>query len=117
MVARILSAIIQGVDGMGSKDKLATEKVSQKTIDGLIKKGLIERVGHDPNGNPVYQNTQLGNQVADALEKTDKFLEDFEDDLDDDFDPFEMDIQDYNNPYDDEDDDNDAYNDIEWDEY
>lgn len=113
-------------------DKLDIYPADQATISGLVEKGLIRKVGTDPFGNPVFENTELGNKIADELEmnKTnirdlsswkdpyrdydigDDFGDDFEDD---DMDEGEIEIVDDDYEFDDQDDDYD--NDFEWDEF
>jgi len=44
--------------------------ISKEDLEGLINKGLIKLIGYDPNGHSVYANTELGNAVADELERT-----------------------------------------------
>lgn len=45
---------------------------AKKDIDSLVSKGLIKFVGYDPLGRPVYSNTELGNEIADYLDKMEK---------------------------------------------
>lgn len=44
-------------------------EATAEDIKGLVKKGLIKFIGYDPLGRPVYMNTDLGNAVADELNK------------------------------------------------
>ena len=46
-----------------------TFNISQQEVKGLVNKGLIKCIGHDPLGRPVYVNTQLGDLVANELDK------------------------------------------------
>lgn len=44
--------------------------ITKEDLEGLVNKGLIKLMGYDPLGRPVYANTDLGNAVADELERT-----------------------------------------------
>ncbi len=44
-------------------------ELSQSELEDLIKKGLVKQIGYDPNGRPVFTNTDLGNEVANLIEE------------------------------------------------
>ena len=44
-------------------------ELSRVELKDLIKKGLIKQIGYDPLGRPVFQNTNLGNEVANLIEE------------------------------------------------
>ena len=44
-------------------------QATAEELKNLVNKGLIKIIGYDPNGFPVYKNTELGNLVADELNK------------------------------------------------
>jgi hypothetical protein len=67
-------------------------KANKKDIEGLVKKGLLEAVGVDPSGRTIYKNTQLGNFVADELEKQDMFFKPEYDDENEELDADEINL-------------------------
>ena len=46
-------------------------ELSQAELKDLIKKGLIKAIGTDTHGRTVYENTCLGNEVANLIEEED----------------------------------------------
>lgn len=71
---------------------IPAENVSKEDLDGLVKKGLIEYIGIDPLGRLIYCNTELGNSVADELEKEDMLFKPEYDDETEELDIDELDF-------------------------
>ena len=71
---------------------IPTQQISNKDLQGLIDKGLIKIVGTDPLGRSIWQNTELGNLIADELEKENNMSSATDDLEDDEFDPDEIDL-------------------------
>jgi hypothetical protein len=59
-------------------------QISSQEITDLINKGLVKIVGYSPDGNPVFLNTELGNEVADMLDATPPRRKDDDDEEDSD---------------------------------
>jgi len=70
---------------MEQEDRLDDGLVaSAEDIRSLVSKGLIKVAGYDPIGRTLYQNTELGNMIAQQLEALGPEEEDLDEkDLDD----------------------------------
>lgn len=105
-------------------------ELNEEDLNFLLSEGLIERVGYDPLGRPLYSNTDLGNAVANEIDVQDledvmsdtEIEEEFEpyeddgheDDLDDDYSDLDDDTND--DDEDDEDDEDDDDEDLDEDD-
>lgn len=87
------------------------------TVQSLVDKGLVEKVGYGHDGQAVYANTPLGNAIADALEASPRYPnDDYDDEEEEDDEDYEY-YDDDDEEEEDLDDEEDDLDDEDYDDY